>query len=259
MQLEVTNDCNLRCKICMRTSRDVGYLKFEDFKILPLKDFREVAFHGWGEPLLHPQLFKMISYAKSLGLKTSLITNGTLIHKNIGNIFESGLDEVAFGIYTLEEKEKVVKNLESLINEKIMRGSKLKIFIDITIFSENINEIPEIVELGSDLGVDGVVLHRIFNLHDETIDYVSKDEESKLFKDVKKIKGVKVYIPKKHEIPCRIVKNCVYVTWDCLQSPCCFLCEFGYFLGRAFGNVIERHMRFVKEMDKNDVCRRCFW
>ena len=163
MQLEVTNDCNLRCKICMRTSRDVGYLNFEDFKRLPLKDFKEIAFHGWGEPLLHPQLFEMISYAKSLGLKTSLITNGTLIHKNIDNIFESRLDEIAFGIYTLKGKEKVVKNLENLINEKIERGSKLKVFIDITIFSENISEIPEIVELGSDLGVDGVVLHRIFD------------------------------------------------------------------------------------------------
>ena len=259
MQLEVTNDCNLNCRICMRTSRNIGYLDFENFKRLPLRDFREVAFHGWGEPLLHPQLFNMISYAKSLGLKTSLITNGTIVHKHIDDIFESGLNEIAFGIYTLKRKEKVIKNLENLVNEKKTRDSKLKIFIDITIFSKNINEIPEIVKLGSDLGVDGVVLHRIFNLHDDTISYIDKDEEKKLFKDVKRIKGVKVYLPKKHEIPCRIVKNCIYVTWDCLQSPCCFLCEFRYFLGEAFGNVIERHMKFVKEMNRNEICRRCFW
>jgi len=80
LQAELTNDCNLNCKICMRRylDREIGYMSFENFKKLPLNKFKEIAFHGWGEPLLHPQLFDMIRFAKSIGIKTSLILS--LIH-----------------------------------------------------------------------------------------------------------------------------------------------------------------------------------
>jgi len=240
--------------------KKVGYLAFENFMKLPLTKFKEIAFHGWGEPLLHPNLFKMIKYAKSLGLKTSLITNGVILERKLEEIFSSGLDELAFGVYTLQGNAKVLENISRLVEEKRERRSNLKIYIDITIFSENITEIPEIVKIGNDVGVNAIILHRIFNLHDKSIEYISKEEEKKLFGKIKKIKGIKVYFPpKKHEVPCRVIKKCVYVTWDCKQSPCCFLCEMGYVFETPPEKIIDRHMEFIREMRKNEICKNCFW
>ena len=42
-----------------------GFLSLDNFKlILNSYNFRYVALHGWGEPLLNPELFKMIRYEK---------------------------------------------------------------------------------------------------------------------------------------------------------------------------------------------------
>ncbi|RLG19171.1 radical SAM/SPASM domain-containing protein [Nanoarchaeota archaeon] len=263
LQLEVTNDCNLNCRICMRnkSSREIGYLSLEDFKKLPLDKFKEVAFHGWGEPLLHPDLIKMISHASSIGLETSLITNGTLIDERSDEIFESGLDSIAFGIFTLKGKEKVIKNLKDFLEEKKERKSKVRTYVDITIFKDNFDEIKEIARKADLFGVDGIVLHRIFNLHDESIKSLSLSEEKELFREIKNLKlKTRVYFPLKKTYPCAVARNCIYVTWDCKQSPCCFLCELGYYLGNAHEEgIFERHAKFLREAKRNEVCRRCHW
>ena len=267
MQLEPTNDCNSYCKICMRgfSGREVGYMKFEDFKRLPLNKFKEVALHGWGEPLLHPDLFKMISHVKSLGIKVSVITNGILLGDKIEQILTSGLDSLAVGIFTLNGKSKILDDVRRLREEARSRGSRLEIFFDVTILLENLDEIPEIVKAGKEVGVDGVVLHRLFNLHEKLkhIGYPSKDEEQKLFEKLRllgKEVNLKVYLPTwSHEIPCRVIRNCIYVTWDCKQSPCCFLCELGYFLGKVEEDPFKKHADFMRRMKDVEACRSCPW
>ena len=115
-------------------------MKFGDFKRLPLKKFKEVALHGWGEPLLHPDIFKMISYAKSLGAKVSVITNGILLGNKMEQILASGLDSLAIGIYTLKGKSKILDDVKRLREEARSRGSRLEILFDVTIFLENLDE-----------------------------------------------------------------------------------------------------------------------
>jgi len=247
------------------SGREVGYMKFEDFKRLPLKKFKEVALHGWGEPLLHPDLFKMISHVKSLGIKVSMITNGILLGNKIKQILTSGLDLLAVGIYTLNGKSKILDNVRKLREEARSRGSKLEIFFDVTVFLDNLDEIPEIVKAGKEVGVDGVVLHRLFNLHEKLkhIGYPSKDEEQRLFERLRLLGeklNLKVYLPTwRHEIPCRVIRSCIYVTWDCKQSPCCFLCELGYFLGRVEEDPFKKHVDFMRRMKDVEVCRSCPW
>ncbi|AEH06066.1 radical SAM protein [Methanothermococcus okinawensis] len=194
LQIETTNDCNSNCKICMRSylKRPVGYMNFEDFKKLPLKDFNEVALHGWGECLLHPDLFKMVSYVHSLGVKTSLCSNGTLLDKRLDELLNSGLDEIAFGIYSLEGKDKVIENIRMLVEEAKRNNNPIKTYIDITMFKDNLENIPEIIDKGIDIGVSGIVLHRLFDIYgvDDSIKYGlnSKEEKNlqgKLLKNIK--------------------------------------------------------------------------
>lgn len=263
LQVESTNDCFMNCKPCMRRflERPVGYISLENFKKLPLKSFKEICLHGWGEPLLHPQIFDLIKYVKSLNIKASMGTNGYLVKDVVDKILESGLDEISFGIYTLNGKEKPILGLEELLDA---RGSKTKptIYVDVTIFRDNYEEIPELVKFFLDMGVDGIVLHRVFNIYkvDPSVEYISKKEEKDLFKKVKEIGGKKVYLPTKHLTPCRVVFYTMFVTWDCKQTPCVYLSET--YLGDArtdYDTMLCRHLKFVSEMRKNEICRKCFW
>ena len=263
LQLEVTNDCFMNCRICMRrrSSRSIGYLSFEDFIRLPIKEFKEVAFHGWGEPLLHPRLFDMIKYAKKLGLRTSLITNGFLVDKHIEDILSSGLDELAVGIYTLKGRDKVLKNIELLLKNR--DGSKPYIVFDITILRENLDEIPKIVDTASKLGIDAVVLHRLFYAHDPELQPPSRSDEERLFLTLSKLAdklGIRVYLPQyRRTRPCIVTLQCMFITWDCKYSPCCFLAEMGYLMGDAKrDNIFELHRKFLLRRSVN-VCEKCPW
>jgi MoaA/NifB/PqqE/SkfB family radical SAM enzyme len=70
-------------------------LSLKDFrKVLDSSNFRHVALHGWGEPLLNPELFQMVKYAESKGVSTELTTNGTLLETNIERILASGLGSI---------------------------------------------------------------------------------------------------------------------------------------------------------------------
>ncbi len=265
LQVESTNDCFLNCRPCMRRylERPVGYINFEEFRKLPLSSFKEVCLHGWGEPLLHPDIFKLVEYVKSLNVKASMGTNGFMVDRCVEEIFSSKLDEISFGIYTFDGREKALNNLELLLNERKERKSeKPVIFVDITVFRDNYLEIPELVRTFAGMGVDGIVLHRLFNVYkvDPDVKYIGKKEEKELFKEVKKIGGKKVYLPARHLKPCRIALYTMFVTWECMQCSCVYLSE--EYLGDArtdYETMLKRHVKFVSGMRKHEICKKCFW
>jgi MoaA/NifB/PqqE/SkfB family radical SAM enzyme len=273
LQIEVTTSCNLDCKICMRhyLERPASSLSLDDFKkVLASGNFRYVGLHGWGEPMLNRQLFEMIGYAESSGVSTNLTTNGTLIGDKIDDVFASGLREIAFGIYDRELFLKSLPRIKELVREKNRRRSKIpKTYLDITIYKENLAQIPELVgELAPEAAVDAVILHRLFNVHkvDPSLEYISVEEEDELFDKVRRLARtlkLEIYLPPKHSFPCRIVKRSIFVTAEGKVTPCCFLPEF--YVGNAFEEGIQKSLRskayteFVRNMKKHPICSQCRW
>ncbi len=253
LQLEVTNDCNRNCSICMRrtSKREVGYLSKEDFEKIPFEKFKEVAFHGWGEPFLHPDLFSFIRRAKEFGVETSLITNGTLLLERMEELIKSELDSIAFGIFKTDE------GVFSNVREFCKRNEGIKTFVDITILPWNLDDIRRIVEFAGECGID-VVLHRLFHVH-LNVEPLSKETVKRaceIAKEVGKNHGIKVYCPPKSRRPCIVALSCIFLGYDLTASPCCFLHEMGYHYNSL---SFEEHLRFIKGMKKNEICKRCPW
>lgn len=245
-------------------------LSFEDFKrILNSGIFRFVGLHGWGEPLLNPRLFEMVAYAESKGVHTNLTTNGTLIGEKIDRVFDSGLRQIAFGVYREDRIPVILPHVKELVRERGRHGLRRpEIHMDITIFRETLDRIPALIEAASESGFDAVILHKIFNAYSPealgAMSYISDKEEKELFARAKrsaKQRGLRLYLPPKSTLPCRAVKDCIFVTAEGKVAPCCFLPE--YVLGDALAQGIEavllsgEYMNFVKTMDKNPVCNRC--
>ena len=256
LQLEVTNDCNSNCLICMRVTskRKVGYISLDDFLKIPFENFKEVAFHGWGEPLLHPKLFEMVKIASDKGVTTSLITNGLILDKKLDDILNSNLDSIAFGIFTTKGKEKVFKN----ISEFVKRNNSIKNFIDITILPENLEDIKRIVTFAGENGLD-VVLHKLFYAHNPSLSPLPREKiklACKIAKEIGKDYGIKIYTPPKQTRPCAVALSCIFLSWDFVASPCCFLHEMGFHYPDL---SFDKHRKFLLEMKKNEICKKCPW
>ena len=104
IQIAVTALCNLRCIGC-RYGRD-----FMPGAQLPWPLVREIlddakAIGAWdvrlygGEPLLHPDLSKMVSHSVSLGLETFVTTNGMLLEQKLPSLYDAGLRRITIGYY----------------------------------------------------------------------------------------------------------------------------------------------------------------
>ena len=270
LQIEPTRRCNLNCGICMRKNLNgkESILSLDDFKkILRSGNFQYAGLHGWGEPLLNPRLFEMVEYAESEGIYTNLTTNGTLIGENIEMVFDSGLREIAFGVYDKQLFGSILPCIRELVREKKRRELKLPvIYIDITIYKENLDLISDFLARAAESGVDAVILHRLFNGYkvDPVLEYISVKEEKSLFKELKgeaRKRDLKLYLPPKHSLPCRVVKRSIFVTAGGKVTPCCFLPEFH--LGDALKEgvkkvmISKRYVDFVKTMGEHPICSRC--
>ena len=135
IDIEVTNDCNLKCPFCRYASRR-GRVKKGRIAANTLKKIIDegvdnglygVKFNIWGEPLLHPELHEFVKYAKQKGLiDVYFNTNAMLLSKEIAKkLIDAGLDRISISFEghtkSVYEKyrvgasyEKVLLNIENL-------------------------------------------------------------------------------------------------------------------------------------------------
>ncbi len=100
--------CNYRCRYCYQTfSNNQEWINDPNISkqiIKVIKDggIYKLTFSG-GEPTLHPYITKLIKYAKSIGLTTSIVTNGSKIDYSFMKKVKSYLDIIAISINSSKE------------------------------------------------------------------------------------------------------------------------------------------------------------
>ena len=80
--LEISNICNLSCSFCPGTGREPRVMSAAEFRLLAekLRGHTEyLYFHLMGEPLLHPELGRLLEIAGELAFRVMITTNGTLL------------------------------------------------------------------------------------------------------------------------------------------------------------------------------------
>jgi Fe-coproporphyrin III synthase len=104
VQIHPTLWCNLLCQHCYSSSGPSLTKSTLDPTILldAITDvhdlgYRIVSFSG-GEPLLYEGLEVLLSHAKSLGMKTSVTTNGTVLNKELLDKLKDHLDLLAISL-----------------------------------------------------------------------------------------------------------------------------------------------------------------
>lgn len=141
--------CNAKCPHCPYTNSNIR----DDYKDAPFMSeqvFKTIAdeagsygaylrVSGGGEPMLHPQATELLTYAKSVGCKIGLITNGSkFTEANSRALLSSGVDMIEFSVDAADaETYRVVReglrwnrllvNVERMMKLRDALGSTSKI------------------------------------------------------------------------------------------------------------------------------------
>jgi organic radical activating enzyme len=137
LRIEPTNICNLRCPRCScgigTDPREKGFMDLADYKRVIEENKKTallVRLDGNGEPLLHPEIFEMIRFAKTSGYSVSLSTNlNTLPTVEVEKFPESGLDRLIVSVdgatQASYEKYRIDGSLE-IVEENLIKLLKAK-------------------------------------------------------------------------------------------------------------------------------------
>lgn len=175
-QIELTSRCPLQCRMCCRE----GYKSFspkdmtlEDFKrLLPyLKEVEAVVLEGWGESLLYPNLIECITLVKSQGPRVGFVTSGkTLNEAYISELVRAGVDFIGFSLSGATSEThnsiRVNSSLKDVLNSiqgfQEEKGRQKcphpRLHLVYLLLKENIREVPALLKLARDLGMQEVVL-----------------------------------------------------------------------------------------------------
>jgi radical SAM protein with 4Fe4S-binding SPASM domain len=319
VQIEPVGQCNLRCRMCpirFRTDGAPGqpraYMSFEVFCRLidQFPELTELQLQGLGEPLLHPDFFKMVSYAAERGICVSTNTNLTVMS-------ERGAEEcVTSGLHTMHASidgasaeayeairvrsrlSRVLRNLRRVAGAKARLQSTLPhIRLVAVVMRRNLPELPELVRLAHEEGIDTVsVQHLCHDFGESSLPEKYRpmrafvDEETLLHEDMQRIEhyfnaaresakelGITLRLPnvrpRSHAANVPGKKRCdwpwrgPYISYDGKAMPCCMVAtpdriHFGDMTEHGVANIWSNaaYRRFREQLESDtppEVCRSC--
>ena len=165
--------CNLKCIHCYSRSQDKEYsgeLSTEEGKQL-LDDLAAfgcpvILFSG-GEPLMRPDLLELVGYARGLGLRAVISSNGTLIKQNMAAELKSlGLSYVGISLDGLRETHDRFRGVKgafdmALDGLRVCKEAGIKVGLRFTINRKNSQDIPGIFELLEDEDIPRVCFYHL--------------------------------------------------------------------------------------------------
>lgn len=167
--VEPTTRCNLACRFCARRAREepLGDMTEETFSAV-LSGVRALSrrptlfFGGLGEPLAHPRLPDMVAAGKAAGARIELVTNGTLLSRELGReLAEAGLDLLWVSLdgvapdrygdprpgHALQDVVENVRRLQTLPCTRLP-----EIGVAFVAKRSNVRELPSLLRLSRDVG-----------------------------------------------------------------------------------------------------------
>ncbi|MFX1536997.1 MAG: radical SAM protein [Promethearchaeota archaeon] len=173
---EITYRCNLKCRHCYAAAYE--YYPDDELNLEAIKHYilspmikapvPHVTIMG-GEPLVHKDLCKIITFLRDNKTFVKLQTNGTLLNEEwANNLNQSGVNQVEVSIdginaYTndrIRGSGTFVKALRAL--ENLRQTNIPRIGLCFTVTSFNFNQIPDVPEWAIDRGINEIFYSKFF-------------------------------------------------------------------------------------------------
>jgi MoaA/NifB/PqqE/SkfB family radical SAM enzyme len=178
--LDLTEKCNLNCVMCYRYNTDLdGHIADDVYEHVKATLFphaeRIVISSRAGEPTIYPKFSQVVQDLVDHGLQGTLITNATVLNEErIREIVDAGF-EVHFSVdgatertyqfirgYKLWRVAEQIKAYVAYYRAKTppVAGAWPKTIVNFTPMMVNIREVPMMVDLIADWGVEGLFVQR---------------------------------------------------------------------------------------------------
>jgi len=302
--LEPSANCNLKCTTCVTVdyrTRNKGFMDFDKYKkVIDQVKPAYLVLGGYGEPTLNKRYLDMIRYAKKKRISVKSVTNATTLNEKMAEeIVSSGLDllNISLDGATKETFEKirvganfdaVIRNIGFIVEAKKKFGrAKPALNIDMTIFKDNVHEIPALIRLCHDrFGVQPVFsLFMLYDKDDKRHLALEDDEKTRgyLQEGVREaerygygssrssltinLEVLKMKYTKKVTSPCYLPWLGINLTWDGRAFPCCYYYDCQVELGNVFEEGFQQvwngqkfqsfRKALAKSRDSIKICSVC--
>lgn len=288
-----TNNCNMYCDHCYR---DAGVKSIEELTTREAEalieeivkaGFKIMIFSG-GEPLMREDIFHLISYAKKLGLRPVMGTNGTLINLDVAQRLKNiGVMGVGISLDSMElSKHDQLRRYpnawqEAVEGMKNCRTVDLPFQIHTTVMGWNNTELESLTDLAVELGA---VAHHFFflvptgrgaNIEEESLR--AEEYESVITRIMEKQKQVDIElkptcapqfmrIAKQMGLNLRFGRGCLAGTSYCIVSPvgqvqpCAYLnLELGNVKDTPFSEIWRNNstLQRLRTLEYSGDCGAC--
>jgi MoaA/NifB/PqqE/SkfB family radical SAM enzyme len=319
LQVEPVGQCNLRCRMCPVQFRTDGpphgppaFMNFDAFTRLvdQFPRLEEIQLQGLGEPMMHPRFFDMVSHAVRKGIRVGTNTNLTLLNDaRAERCVTSGLAELhasldgataaTYEFVRVRAKfDRVLSNLRGLMAARRRLGSDTpKVRMVAVAMRANLHELPALVRLAHELGIDSVFVQHLCHdfgeaslppqyrpmrsfVDDQTLLHEDRGRVEQFFAESRAAAaelGVELRLPRTEPVPhppgtpgrqrCDWPWTGMYVSYDGRAMPCCMVAtpdraNFGSVadLGAAAvwnGAGYHAFRDRLSSDDPPDVCRSC--
>lgn len=238
---ELTQKCNENCFHCGSKCGALGLGEMpKEVFINVLQDVQEnldiselqLCITG-GEPLLYPEFFDLMAYAKRAGFSWGMTSNATLITKEIAKkLHETGMETISVSIDGLPDThdlfrgrkgswERAIDGIHNLIAENCFQ----EIQVTSVINHDNIHELDELYKILDDTGIDS---WRVIGIEPigRALEYpermLTKEDQLQLFS----------FIRKKREQGIPVTYGCSHylgLEWEREVRDWYFLCNAGVY------------------------------
>jgi radical SAM protein with 4Fe4S-binding SPASM domain len=240
--IEPASACNLECPMCPtpNKSRKNGIMQPDLFRgiidQIAAKGVDQLFLHLWGEPLIHPHLSELISYARQYSSirETVMSTNATLLTaERADKLLRSGLHYLIFSLdgatpTTYEalrlgaRYDVTMANVAAFLEQRAALGQGPRVVFQIIEMQQTIGEIEAFRKRWAPLLQEGDEISvKSYNNWSEHGGALSK-------------RGIQF------RTPCfAFLWDFIAITWDGTVLPCCFDCEGSLPLGSLRSQTID--------------------
>lgn len=297
VQIEVTNVCNLSCRMCVRNfiKLDRSHMDFGMFKKIVdrLNGVKRLILTGYGEPLLHPHIIEAIAYCKERHFEVHITSNGLALkdEKLLKAVVSSGLDSLAISIEDLSgetvfghDNHETTGVLERLVDYKKHLGILLpEITLQTLLIKGKEGQLYDLIKWAAHHGARRINVAR-FDLNTLTdVNRSDRQEEKRIFIEFARLRlcykiqidcvqdqcydGFRSMLYKNFKYFLGMDKNCIrlqefmYIGVNGIVRPCCALVDhpIGSILDQRLIDIwtSEQYQRFRKNFHTIPWCSHC--
>jgi pyruvate-formate lyase-activating enzyme len=269
--IEITNSCNLRCKMCnlIEMQRPPKFMSMDIYrKIIDRcaeQKVGSVRLHTYGETLLHPNLPEMLTYAKTKGFPVWISTNAQLLDEDTGRkILQAGVDVVRYS----------VEGTSKDVYEKVrVRGKWETLTENIATFQRLRDELSPNTNIGLNTvlmkdTIDG--LGDVASIFGPYVDQIEISALEALGRAGQKVAAGQWLeeVDLGDRIPCRLLWDMMNIAVDGSATLCCADLEAEVKVGSAIDEDLgsiwrgralsaERKEQKTKGFAQDSICREC--